>query len=1137
MNTSLRGVAPTAFLFLLALSVQALSQDLDRAELSGVVHDENLAAVRGAQVSIASDSGSKRSTVTDESGRFRFLSLAPAIYSVFASSNGFEGFRMGPVQLQPASPRRIEITLKPASVSASVIVPNEATPDPLVDMKKTVVGTTVASRNIAELPNVRSNVLDVALLTGGAAEEALSTRDHAEDESSSARVTPVEQGFISLSGGTAYSNNLTIDGLDNNDDRTSRERFVPPADSVAELQVIKNQFSAEYGRASGGRINIRTKSGAKAVAGALSFSGRDERLNANTWGNNARGIARPTLRESRSAMFLNGPLCLFKCLHDTFFAATYDFSGTGDTTLIDTFTPVSGNPVFPVPRPNGETVFCETGVEEDCLGVNATGIPIAALTSLLRTPNTSHSVFIKMDSRGMKNVELNASLQFGAKKFRRSSGTSVSRLEEALQSKDVFTDAFTLSLLTFGRRYTNHIRVQATTLTPSFKAGDIGKPVAIVAFRNPLTGANSSLVAGSSNASTLQNFAESRREARLQLQDTLTLFSDTRTLKAGLDLQSIDSRANALTDTTGTFNFPSMKDFVQGAASRFRQNFGTRADVRNFYGGIFLNDEVRAADNLNLSWGARYEVEGVLRDTNNFAPRLGVAWNPRSDGITVIRAGTGMFFNRVLLRTVGDFRRSGESLLVFDTNLIGTSASDARRAAVLAAISQRFPHAFADAEGLRSLLSSLMCGPSPCSPLLGFTQPNSASLPLRSIDPGTRIPESIQFNLGIERQIASGVALEVDFTLNGTRGLWREFDANAARLPDGFSDWTSYLLANPFTFLNSNGRIRTYRFYLGLPTDAGTSTQVGGSASCSATLTVTCWVNLNSLSGNVAAPSTLTADTSNSVGSPIGIALAAISRFRPDQNLERSDTIASLGRSSYRGLVIGLRTRERRIVAGIRANVSAYYTLSHQTDDGINNTSNAEINAGFRRESARGLQDRRHRMSAFGTLFLPSRLGGFRVSPAIRFGSSAPFNIGTGIDRNLDGSSTDRPIFAGDRRIVWRRPGSEFPWETYSRFSLPAIGSRSGTLVRNAGVGPRLFVFDLNFSRTLKLIDKITARPNLEIGNLLNAAVFSYGAEYIDFNPVGANPTPSQIASRDRFLVPSRTLRPREMRVGMRIEF
>ncbi|MEJ7701847.1 MAG: hypothetical protein WKF71_19720 [Pyrinomonadaceae bacterium] len=76
--------------------------------------------------------------------------------------------------------------------------------------------------------------------------------------------------------------------MDNNDDRLAQERFQPSIDAIAEVQVITNQFSAEYGRASGGRVNIRTRAGTKTFRGRAFLYFRDEILDANTFNNNRR---------------------------------------------------------------------------------------------------------------------------------------------------------------------------------------------------------------------------------------------------------------------------------------------------------------------------------------------------------------------------------------------------------------------------------------------------------------------------------------------------------------------------------------------------------------------------------------------------------------------------------------------------------------------------------------------------------------------------------------------------------------------------------------------------------------------------------------------------------------------------------
>src|SRR5690606_23315963 len=150
-------------------------------------------------------------------------------------------------------------------------------------------------------------------------------------------------------------------------------------------------------------------------------------------------------------------------------------------------------------------------------------------------------------------------------------------------------------------------------------------------------------------------FADRRDEVRYQIQDSVTFLTGDHTIKAGADVQSVDSRANALGDGTGTFNFNNTYSYSTNNVTRFRQNFGTSSDVTNTYYGVFVNDHVRVRPNLNISFGLRYERETAVDDADNFGPRFGVAWDPRGKGEDVIRFGAGIFYNRVLLRTVGDF--------------------------------------------------------------------------------------------------------------------------------------------------------------------------------------------------------------------------------------------------------------------------------------------------------------------------------------------------------------------------------------------------------------------------------------------------------------------------------------------------
>jgi hypothetical protein len=276
-----------------------------------------------------------------------------------------------------------------------------------------------------------------------------------------------------------------------------------------------------------------------------------------------------------------------------------------------------------------------------------------------------------------------------------------------------------------------------------------------------------------------------------------------------------------------------------------------------------------------------------------------------------------------------------------------------------------------------------------------------------------------------------------------------------------------------------------------------------------------------------------------SVGSPVGIALAAVNRFRPDPTInDEKSRISSIGQSSYQGLILELRSRFREIGFGFGSSFRAAYTLSSFKDDGLNNTSNAEINGDFSREFTRNNQDRRHRFALSGTFDTPRWVGKLKFSPIFRYGSPAPFNFSIGYDRNLDDLSTDRLNYSGDLKdIVWRRPGSPVPTALLSKFSLQPIGSRGGNLPRNAGTGPSMYIFDLNVTREFKLGERFKLRPSVEFDNVLNAVVFSYGAQFIDFLPLDPTPTAAQTLSYQNLLVPTRTYRQRQIRLGLKFDF
>ncbi|CAN5546723.1 hypothetical protein BH10ACI2_BH10ACI2_12120 [soil metagenome] len=877
---------------------------------------------------------------------------------------------------------------------------------------------------------------------GGTSEEQLSTSGLAEDRGANPSSAPLEQGNFSISGGTAYSNNITIDGLDNNDDRSSRDRFQPSLESIAEVQVIANQFSAEYGRASGGRINIRTRSGGNKLRGRGFGFFRDESLNANSWYNNSRSIHRSPLQEINPGFFLSGPVVvpfLYDGHQKTFFAVSYENDKFADTTLIDAYLPVIANPKYSLPAPTGTVQYCDT--TNSPLAPCAAGVgAIAGYNKLYDTPNVSNVLTARIDTKLFKNNDFTFGYQFGRKSNRRSNGNSVTKLENAFQAKHIDTDAYNFTdNHVFGARAVNEFRVQWSSYRPSFEAPNAFDPVVIVGYRDPIANAIKSLVMGNSTVSSSGNFPDVRDEKRWQVQETLTYLMGSHTFKAGFDFQKVVSKVTGLGDATGTINFGSVDAFSKNTINRYRQNFGTAQDIRNKYIGFFFNDQVRLRPNVTFSAGLRYEKETAVSDNNNLGPRVGISWAPTKSNKTVVRFGTGIFYNRVLLRTVGDsIQNTGGTLVSFDTNFIGPAAGDARRVLngpLFTAIQNKFPSSFASVAELKAAVVAAcaqIVTTLPCNANTGFSVGNvsSAGNPLRSVDTDLKIPESYQFNVGFERELIKGWVFEANYTYNKTVHLWRDTNSNVPRLPAGFSDWTAYLLANPYVYTDPNATTattRTYQFVLGSTGDGrGTNSTLTGTASCATTGVSTCFVNLNTaFTGSDTAPTIAVAgSTANAVGTPIGIALAAISKFRPDQTVQETSRIGSRGNALYQGLILELRSRYRKLGYGFASSFRMAYTLSSTQDDGLNNTTNAEINGDFSREWARNLQDRRHRFALSGTFDTPWWFGKLKFSPLFRYGSSAPFNLGDGgSDRNLDDLSTDRINFSGNiKDIKFRNP-------------------------------------------------------------------------------------------------------------------
>src|SRR5882724_3828598 len=337
--------------FLFTASATTSADDLDNIVFEGVIRDTAGAVIPAAKVVVIQiATGVERIATSNTEGRFRIAVGAPGNYKLKASANGFNEQESQEVVTTTGRAFTIDLKLAAAGVSEQITV--AAASPALVDTNRTVVGDTITQRELEELPIINRDPLQLVFLLGGVTEAPLSTAELADEgRGVFLRGTPEEAGSFSLTGAPATSNNITIDGLDNNDDRSARERISLNVESIAEVQIITNQYAAEYGRASGGRINIRTRAGANNYHGnGYSYFG-DESLNANTYFRNARGLGRVPQQQRREGGVFGGPMPIRR--EKDFFFASYERLDVTDFAEINALVPVSTNPLFILPKPTG----------------------------------------------------------------------------------------------------------------------------------------------------------------------------------------------------------------------------------------------------------------------------------------------------------------------------------------------------------------------------------------------------------------------------------------------------------------------------------------------------------------------------------------------------------------------------------------------------------------------------------------------------------------------------------------------------------------------------------------------------------------------------------------------------------------
>ncbi len=282
---------------LLAFSAIAFAQE-GTSTILGVVTDPAAASVPHAAVTATETAtGQARSVTTDDSGRFRFDAVRPGTYKIHVQAQGFKAFDLTNINLLSGETRDIgKAVLQVGEVTQEVSVEAQAT---AVQTASSERSSSVTPEQLQQLSMKGRDPFDMMHLLPGVVDSNLGHRDLENAYS---------MGSISINGMDPQSLNVAIDGVTEMDEGGNYTAYVTPnMDSIAEMRVLTNGYQAEYGRQSGGTINMISKGGGRDFHGSGHFDHRNEDLNANTFFNNRQGIQRPEYRYMIAGYSFGGP--------------------------------------------------------------------------------------------------------------------------------------------------------------------------------------------------------------------------------------------------------------------------------------------------------------------------------------------------------------------------------------------------------------------------------------------------------------------------------------------------------------------------------------------------------------------------------------------------------------------------------------------------------------------------------------------------------------------------------------------------------------------------------------------------------------------------------------------------------------
>jgi hypothetical protein len=317
-------------LLLLVFCIPAAHAQFETASVLGYVHDTTGAPVANASVTLLNiATGVSVVRSSDDQGHFEFVDVHAAKYKLRASNAGFSDTESEPFIVNVSARQRVDLTLKPGNVAETVTVSGTATQ---LESETSSTGTTIAETLIHDLPLNGRAYGDLMALAPGV------RRNNLENQSVTSR-----DASYNVNGQRSEFNNFMLDGLDNNAYGTSNQGFsnqaMPPSpDAINEFRAETNNYSAEFGRASGAVVNVSINSGANQFHGKVWEYHRNTVMNAigpfTSTSALTGNIQKPILIRNQFGGSIGGPILRNKLFFFADFEANRQVQGQYTTATI-----------------------------------------------------------------------------------------------------------------------------------------------------------------------------------------------------------------------------------------------------------------------------------------------------------------------------------------------------------------------------------------------------------------------------------------------------------------------------------------------------------------------------------------------------------------------------------------------------------------------------------------------------------------------------------------------------------------------------------------------------------------------------------------------------------------------------------